>query len=189
MADVWQRHVVGKLEGVVPRRISVHHGRSEAVSSERLRISVNLCGARSKLLFGAEQLAVVIQSVYANLASGLADRFHQICGNSVSPLGNQLKRRPDSVFLLQFQHRVAKILASARLHIVCHNSTGIIAPRPIPDEGHLRLARSVQHKHPQLGDKILDRRINRPGGKWYLRPILQGSPLEDPANGHTEQRS
>ena len=56
---------------------------------------------RAWLDAGAEQLVVMSESVYANLAPCRADRVHQCLRNLVPQLGNEFKRRSNSMFPLE----------------------------------------------------------------------------------------
>src|SRR2546427_9552453 len=123
----------------------------------------------------------MIQSMYANLASCLADRPQEAIGNLVSHLRNEFEGRPDSISPLDVQYLGAELLARGRLHVVRHEGAGVEAFWPIPDEWQLLLDGTFQHQYPQLRHKIFDSSIDCPAGARYVPPGLLGYTVEDSA--------
>ncbi len=173
MRDIRHGHVVGKMEGVIPLEIPVHHGRTESPRSPFLGVLVDCFCAGPKNFFRAEQSSIMVQSVDANFAACFSDLIHYLVGNRIPDLGDQFECGLDSALPLDLEHGRTKILTRAGLDIVSHNRARVKGIGPIPDKRYLRFSALFKYAHPQPVDEILNTRVNGPVWKTDPRPILK----------------
>src|SRR5215469_736538 len=134
---VGKRHIICKIERVVPFRFTVEHSRAEACRAEFASILINDFGAAQKLLLVVKEPAVVVQILDNDFKSAALYGLQQILGDFIALFRDHSESRFDSESLVQIHERRAKISACFGFHVVRHRQAATCAVGPKPHEGNL----------------------------------------------------
>src|SRR5580658_13391 len=119
--DIWQRHIVGELERVVPIQLAIHRPGAETLGMILTGIVVDYYCPPQKLLPLMIQPAVVVQIVDIELKPAAFDLFDILIRNLVALFGNYLKGRFDSMRFVEVHQLRAEVAADGGFDVVRHD--------------------------------------------------------------------
>src|SRR5262249_38325479 len=131
---VWDRHVVGDVQRVVPFGPPIEDPGTESTGAELASVPVDPARPALELVAVAKQEPVVVQIVDIDLESPAMDLVEVARRNRVATLGDDLKRRLHAVRVVRIHQPIAGLEPRGGLHVVRENDAARRALRPEPYE-------------------------------------------------------
>src|SRR5881296_4610713 len=91
MGYAWEGHVVGKLQGAIPSRVSIERARTETERTISSCISIDPLSAAQEFFPTGEEVAVMVQVVDVDLEPAISDLLEEALGDGVSFLRHNLE--------------------------------------------------------------------------------------------------
>src|SRR3989441_11652102 len=104
-------HVVGKLQGAIPSRVSIERARTETERTISPCISIDPLSAAQEFFPAGEEVAVMVQVVDVDLEPAIGDLLEEALVDLVAFLRHELVRGVDPCRLIQIHHGRPAILA------------------------------------------------------------------------------
>ena len=176
--DVRHRHVVFKIEQVIPELVAIEHSRSKTRRAKLLAIRIDLGRALDKTFPVPEQVSVMIQIVDDNLETAIPNRLQECRGHVVPLLRDDLEGCLDPKGIVDVHQLAAKIHPARCFHVVRDQRTTGSALRPEPDERNLLQVLRPHGQEQHLLQNIVHRPVDRPVREWNLFPAPEAYFLE-----------
>src|SRR5256712_2152020 len=171
-------HVVGKLQGTIPSRVSIERARTETECTISSCISIDPLGAVQEYFPAGEEVAVMVQVVDVDLEPAISDLLEEALGDGVAFLRYDLEGGLDPRRIIQIHHLRAEIPASQLLDIVGHDCAAFRTIRPKPDERYSVNPLCLHRQGQQPLEDTLHCSIDRPVRKGNVLPIAQARSLK-----------
>src|ERR1700722_7737058 len=102
MRDIRHGHIVGKVIGIVPIKVAIHHAGAESAGAVLLGVVIDLLRPLQEQLRFLVEVTVVIQVVDVEFKSAIPNVANVGVGHVVSFLRNNLKRGTNVVRSIDF---------------------------------------------------------------------------------------
>src|SRR5438445_8362581 len=178
MPYAWEGHVVGKLQGAMPGRVSVERARTETECAISPCISIDPLSSAQEFSPAGEELAVMVQVVDVDLEPAISDLLEEALGDWVAFLRHDLEGGLDPRRIIQIHHVRAEIPAGPLFDIVGHDGAACRAIRPKPDERYSVNPLCLHRQGQQPLEDPLHCSIDWPVRKGNLLPIAQARSLK-----------